>query len=104
VAAGRRVRAELAPEVLDDFDRFFEHLAQFDIDDAPTRVAQIVAAIEILAEHPLIGRPAGAGKRELVIGRGSRGYLALYRFLPEQGIVLVLAVRSQREAGYDDHR
>ena len=26
------------------------------------------------------------------------------RFLPELDMVLVLAVRSQREAGYDDHR
>lgn len=97
-------RVELAPEVLDDFDRFFGHLTQFEVDDVPHRVAQIVAAIQILADHPLIGRPARAGKRELVIGRGSRGYLALYRFLPELDMVLVLAVRSQREAGYDDHR
>jgi plasmid stabilization system protein ParE len=97
-------RIELAPEVLDDFDRFFEHLAQFDADDGPVRVAQIVEAIQILAGHPLIGRPAGAGKRELVIGRGSHGYLALYRFLPELDMVLILAVRNQREAGYDDHR
>lgn len=97
-------RIELAPEVLDDFDRFFEHLAQFEIDDAPQRIAQIIAAIQILADHPLIGRPAGAGKRELVIGRGPHGYLALYRFLPELDVVLILAVRSQREAGYDDHR
>ena len=97
-------RVELAPEVLDDFDRFFEHLTQFEVDDAPQRIEQIVAAIQILADHPLIGRPAGAGKRELVIGRGVRGYLALYRFLPELNLVLILAVRSQREAGYDDHR
>jgi plasmid stabilization system protein ParE len=97
-------RIELAPEVIDDFDRFFAHLEQFDVADAPQRIAQIVAAIQILADHPLIGRPAGTGKRELVIGRGPRGYLALYRFLPELDVVLILAIRSQREAGYDDHR
>jgi toxin ParE1/3/4 len=36
---------------------------------------------------------------ELVIGRGSRGYVALYRYVPEIDTVFVLAVRSQREAG-----
>src|SRR5258706_2276079 len=97
-------RIELAPEVLDDFDRFFEHLKQFDVDDAPQRIAQIVAAIQILADHPLIGRPTKSGRRELVIGRGSGGYLALYQFLPELDTVVILAVRSQREAGFDEHR
>jgi toxin ParE1/3/4 len=42
------------------------------------------------------------GKRELVIGRGSRGYVALYRYVPEMDIVFILALRSQREAGYKD--
>jgi hypothetical protein len=40
------------------------------------------------------------GKRELVIGRASCGYVALYRFLPDIDTVFVLAIRSQREAGY----
>jgi hypothetical protein len=48
----------------------------------------------------MIGRPVRGGKRELVIGHGSRGYVALYRYLPEIDVVLVLAVRSQREAGH----
>ena len=39
-------------------------------------------------------------KRELVIGRGSRGYLALYRYVAEIDTVFVLALRSQRETGY----
>lgn len=38
--------------------------------------------------------------RELIIGRGSRGYVALYRYVPEIDTVFVLAIRSQREAGY----
>jgi len=40
------------------------------------------------------------GKRELVIGRGSRGYVALYRYVSKIDTVFLLAVRSQREAGY----
>ncbi|MCS3745890.1 hypothetical protein FHY18_001451 [Xanthomonas arboricola] len=35
-------------------------------------------AIDVLETNPLIGRPAGGDKRELVIGRGAHGYLALY--------------------------
>jgi plasmid stabilization system protein ParE len=93
-------RIELAPELLDDFDRFFDHMARFEIEDAPARVGEIVQAIQILTHSPLIGRPLKGGMRELVIGRDSRGYVALYRFIPSIDTVFVLAIRSQREAGY----
>ena len=93
-------RIELAPEVLDDFDRFFDHLAQFEVKDAAQRIREIVEAVQILSHSPLIGRPVKGGKRELVIGRDSRGYVALYRYVADIDTVLVLAVRSQRESGY----
>ena len=93
-------RIETAPEVLDDFDRFFEHLRGFDAADVAGRLAEIVQAVDVLTTSPLIGRPVEGGKRELVIGRGSRGYLALYRHVPEADTVFLLAVRNQREAGY----
>jgi toxin ParE1/3/4 len=93
-------RIELAPQVLDDFDRFLDHLARYDASDAPQRIGDIVQALEVLATSPLIGRPVKGGKRELVIGRASRGYVALYRYVPAIDIVFVLAFRSQREAGY----
>ena len=93
-------RIELAPQVLDDFDRFLEHLAGFETADVSNRVDDLLQAIQILATHPLIGRPVRGGKRELVIGQGSRGYVALYRFVTELDTVFVLALRSQREAGY----
>ena len=93
-------RIEFAPEVMDDLDRIFEHLAQYDVEDAPSRIQDIIAAIAVLERNPLIGRPAHAEKRELVIGRRSRGYVALYRYVAEVDTVFVLALRSQREAGY----
>ncbi|MBW4089962.1 MAG: type II toxin-antitoxin system RelE/ParE family toxin [Proteobacteria bacterium] len=93
-------RIELVPEVLDDFDRFLDHRARFEVADAPARIGDIVQAIQILAQSPLIGRPVQGGKRELVIGRESRGYIALYRFVADIDTVFVLAIRSQREAGY----
>jgi toxin ParE1/3/4 len=90
-------RIELAPEVLDDFDRFFDHLARFEVEDAQARIAEIVQAIQILTHSPLIGRPVKNGRRELVIGPGLGGYIALYRFVARIDTVFVLAIRSQRE-------
>ena len=58
------------------------------------------AAIDVLQLNPLIGRPAGAANRELVIGQRSRGYLVLYRCIAAIDTVFVLATRSQSEAGY----
>lgn len=93
-------RVELAPEVVDDFDRILAHLAQYDLADASARISEIVQAFEVLAHNPLIGRPASRGKRELVMGRKSHGYVALYHYVDEIDTVFVLAVRSQRESGY----
>jgi len=93
-------RIEIEPDVNDDFDRIFDHLARYDVDHAPERVREIIDAISVLERNPLIGRPARSNSRELVIGRRSRGYVALYRYIPEIDTVFVLAVRSQREAGY----
>ena len=93
-------RIELAPEVFDDFDRFFDYIAQHDPDTAPQRKVAIVDAIQILRHSPQIGRPVGGGMRELVIGRGARGYVALYQYVEELDTVFVLAVRSQREEGF----
>lgn len=93
-------RIELAPEVIDDFDRFFDHQAQHGVDDTPERMAEIIEAIQVLAHSPLIGRQVKGGQRELVIGQRSRAYVALYRYVPDVDTVFVLAFRSQRESGY----
>ena len=93
-------RMEAAPAVFEDFERFFEHIAQFDVGSAPARIEEITQAVQVLSTSPLIGRPVQDGKRELVIGRGSRGYVALYRYVAEMDTVFLLAVRSQRESGY----
>jgi plasmid stabilization system protein ParE len=90
----------LAPGVVDDFDRILEHLLAHESEAAPGRVRAILAAIDVLASSPLIGRPVRRGKRELVIGRGTSGYVALYKFAPASDKVTVLALRGQKEAGY----
>lgn len=93
-------RIELAAEVTDDFERILEHLAQDEVAEAAERIDQILQAINVLESNPLLGRPARHDTRELIIGRQSRGHVALYRYVPEVDTVFVLAIRSQREAGY----
>ncbi|MDR6520781.1 plasmid stabilization system protein ParE [Variovorax paradoxus] len=93
-------RIELAPEILEDIDRFIDHLALHEVVDAAERVQEVLEAIQILSLSPLIGRPFRDGKRELVIGKGSRGYVALYRYLVAIDTVFVLALRAQRESGF----
>lgn len=38
--------------------------------------------------------------RELIISEGKTGYIALYAYEQFHDIILVLAIRHQREAGY----
>lgn len=93
-------KIELAPEVAEDFDRILDHLATYQIENTGQRIGEIIAALDVLEKNPLIGRPVANGKRELVIGRRTRGYLALYRYVPEMDIAFALAICGQREAGY----
>lgn len=93
-------RIELAPEVGDDFDHILDHLDLYQVENPVLRIREIIEAINVLEHNPLIGRPVNNDKRELVIGRRSHGYVALYRYVIEVDTVFVLAVRSQREAGY----
>jgi toxin ParE1/3/4 len=93
-------RIELAPEVRDDLDRILEHLFAHQGVDAPSRIEDIIKAIDVLERNPLIGRPVRADLGELVTGRPARGYVALYRYIAELDTVFVLAIRGQKEAGY----
>lgn len=90
----------MAPEIQSDFDCILDHLTEHAVEDAPGRVGEIIQAIDVLQHNPLIGRPVCADMRELVIGRRARGCVALYRYVEQADTVLVLAIRSQREAGY----
>ena len=93
-------RIELAPEIADDFDRILDHLAQYEVENRTTRIDEIIQAINVLEHNPMIGRPAPGKMSELVIGRHSHGYVALYRYVAAIDTVFVLAIRSRREAGY----
>ena len=93
-------RIELAPELTGDFDRILDHLLAHEVEDAASRVRDVITAIDVLGRNPLIGRPVNADLRELVIGRRAHGYVALYRYVEEVDTVFVLAIRGQKEAGY----
>jgi len=59
-------------------------------------------AFELLSDHPLLGRQAEDARREMTLSRGRFGYVAKYRWLPAEDVVLILAVRHQLEAGYKE--
>lgn len=94
------IRIELAPGALDDIDRFIDHMALHEVADMSGRVDELLEAIQVLSHSPLMGRPVSGGKRELVIGKGTRGYVALYRYVASIETVFVLALRAQRESGF----
>jgi plasmid stabilization system protein ParE len=60
----------------------------------------IAAAVDMLADHPHIGRGVDGYLSELVISRGRTGYVAMYRFDEAESVVRILAIRHQREAGH----
>jgi plasmid stabilization system protein ParE len=90
----------LADEAVADLDRLTVFLLQTAPEAAVGTVDLILDALHILSDHPLIGRPLPQGLRELVISRGRTGYLALYRHDETADVVLVLALRHQRESDY----
>jgi addiction module RelE/StbE family toxin len=87
-----------AGQALTDLEHISNFLAANGMDAFET-LDLIDEAITILVRHPLVGRQAELGLRELVISQGKTGYVALYSYEEEQDAILVLAIRHQREAG-----
>jgi plasmid stabilization system protein ParE len=91
-----------APRAYKDLDRFAKFLASSGRAAAQAAIDAIASAVEVLERHPMIGRPIEEGLRELVISRGKTGYVALYDYHPHEDLVVILALRHQREAGYPE--
>ncbi len=87
-------------QALADLERLTDFLAENDPLAAAETVGLIKEAVTILNRHPMIGRPVESELRELVISRGQTGYVVLYSFEEDEDVVLMLAARHQREAGY----
>ncbi len=70
---------------------------------AARRASQVIdRQFALLRTNPDIGWLFAEvpGLRELIIGFGNSGYVALYRHESEADAVYVLAFRHQKEAGY----
>ncbi len=85
---------------LTNLERAFAFLAEHDPASAVDAAVAIGNAVNILSDHPLIGRRVEGEIRELVISYGKTGYIALYRFLPEQNLIRLLAIGHQRELDF----
>ncbi|MBN9426389.1 MAG: type II toxin-antitoxin system RelE/ParE family toxin [Burkholderiales bacterium] len=83
-----------------DLERLADFLLEVDPASALETIDLISEVVQVLENHPLVGRPVEHDLRELVISRGKTGYLALYSHEHAQDAVLILAIRHQREAGY----
>lgn len=92
-----------SPLALRDVQRMHRFLAHKNIEAARRAVKTIRDGVKALALQPGIGRPAEDMEpeyREWVIDFGASGYVALYRYDADSDLVMVLALRHQRELGY----
>lgn len=95
----------LSPEARNDITRFWDFL----IENGATEQAQklfllIAEALRLLEQNPEAGRIYVLDKlpnaRELVIKYGKSGYVALYTIETERNLIVIHALRHQRELGY----
>ena len=95
------VNIAYSQNAVNDLIRLTDFLIEVDINAASVTIDLIEDAIEILKRHPFVGRTVGEEIRELVISRGVSGYVALYSFEEHKNVILILAIRHQREAGFN---
>ncbi|GAC1354410.1 MAG: type II toxin-antitoxin system RelE/ParE family toxin [Variovorax sp.] len=91
-----------SPAALRDVQRLYRFLAEKNPEAAKRAVKAIRAGMKVIEHEPGIGRPIADMEpeyREWLIDFGGSGYVAKYRSDRETSVVL--AVRHQREAGYD---
>lgn len=94
-------QVKFSPAALRDLERLREFLRPKNPAAARRAAAAIIKTVQLLGQHPLMGRPAADFEpeyRELVIDFGDSGYVALYRYDGET--VLVLAIRHGKEVSY----
>ncbi len=95
------VKIVYTQNAVNDLVRLTDFLIEVDIKAASETIDLIEDAISILDRHPLIGRAVDEEIRELVISRGATGYVALYSIEEHKNAILILAIRHQREAGFN---
>jgi len=93
------VRIVFSRRALLDLERLTDFLIEIDKNSALETIELIESAIQILSQHPLIGRTCDTHLRELVISRGKSGYVAIYSFDEKKNAVLICSIRHQKESG-----
>lgn len=91
------------PPALRDVQRLYRFLASQNSDAASKAIKAIRDGVKVLALQPAMGRPVDEMApefREWLIDFGHSGYVTLYRH--EDDSVTLLAVRHQKESGYQD--
>jgi plasmid stabilization system protein ParE len=95
----------IAESAKDDLERLHAFASDIDLDLAERALKTITSAFQILTRHPHTCRKVQSSAlselalRELVIEFGNTGYVALFEIV-DDAVVLVLAVRHQRESDY----
>ena len=89
------------PQALADVQRLYRFLASKNMDAARRAVQAIRQGVKVLTLQPGMGRPIDdlpVEFREWLIDFGDSGYVARYRL--DGDLIVVLAVRHQKEAGF----
>ena len=90
----------ISEDAAQDLEELVDFFRTHQADYAVETIDLILNALNILEQHPHMGRLVQNQLRELIISRGKTGYVALYEYDEAADVVLVLAIRHQREAGY----
>lgn len=93
----------LAPQAQADLVRLEAFLWENQDPLASQLLDFVLDGLCVLTHQPGVGRPLAHGHRELIISRGRGGYLARHVFDTTRQRVIVLRIRHQREAGYNDN-
>jgi plasmid stabilization system protein ParE len=93
------VRIVFSPKALQDLERLTDFLIQTDKNATLTTIELIEGAIQILSQHPHIGRTCDLHIRELIISRAKSGYVAMYSFDERKNTILICSIRHQKESG-----
>lgn len=90
-----------SPEALADVQQLYRFLAEKNPDAAKRAASAIRDGMQVIADHPDVGRPVDDMDPEFhewPISFSASGYVALYR--SQQDVALVVAVRHQKKVGY----
>ncbi|MDP2153223.1 MAG: type II toxin-antitoxin system RelE/ParE family toxin [Methylotenera sp.] len=90
-------KLEYSNAAMADIERVVNFLMDVDLVAALDIFDIIDDGLHLLKRHPEVGRLVGACMRELVISRGNTGYIAIYEFDRLVNVVVVLAIKHQRE-------